>query len=82
MAEIHQYVEYVERRMQKCLYSLSTSKLNTKYVLRNDLNEKIEVVAEDILIHLFEEEIHHRGELIALFWQMNIKPPLMGWKYL
>jgi uncharacterized damage-inducible protein DinB len=29
---------------------------------------------------MFEEEIHHRGELNALLWQMGIDPPAMGWK--
>jgi uncharacterized damage-inducible protein DinB len=50
--------------------------------VKNDAGETIEVTAEDILIHVFEEEVHHRGELIALLWQMDIEPPLMGWKYL
>jgi uncharacterized damage-inducible protein DinB len=46
------------------------------------LGEVVRVTAEDVLIHVFEEEVHHRGELIALLWQMEIEPPLMGWKYL
>jgi uncharacterized damage-inducible protein DinB len=37
------------------------------------------VTVEEILVHVFEEEIHHRGELIALFWQMGIEPPLIGY---
>jgi len=79
---IYEYVTHIEQRMKKYLDSLSTSKLKLKYALINDLNESVEVTVEDVLIHLFEEEVHHRGELIALFWQMNIEPPLMGWKYL
>ena len=80
--EIYGYVDHIERRMEKYLDSLSTSKLNVKYALINDLDESVEVTVEDVLIHLFEEEVHHRGELIALFWQMNIKPPIMSWKYI
>ena len=68
--------------MQKYLDTSFPGKLFDRYRIRNDLGETVEVTAEDILIHLFEEEIHHRGELIALLWQMNIEPPLMGWKYL
>jgi uncharacterized damage-inducible protein DinB len=30
----------------------------------------------DILWHLVEEELQHRGELNALLWQMDIDPPL------
>jgi uncharacterized damage-inducible protein DinB len=82
LAEIRKYKDYVEKRMQKYLASSLSVKLLTRYVVRNDLGETVEVTAEDILIHLFEEEVHHRGELIALLWQMSIEPPLMGWKYL
>jgi uncharacterized damage-inducible protein DinB len=52
--------------------------LKRKYTGRR--RGKLETVtAEDILVHVFEEEVHHRGELIALFWQMDIKPPLIGY---
>jgi uncharacterized damage-inducible protein DinB len=34
---------------------------------------------KDVLIHVVIEEIHHRGEIIAILWQMNIEPPDMGW---
>jgi len=30
---------------------------------------------EDVLMHVVEEEIHHRGELICLMWQIDIEPP-------
>jgi uncharacterized damage-inducible protein DinB len=61
---------------------LTPEGLAEKYEVENDLDETVEVTAEDVLIHVFEEEVHHRGELIALLWQMEIEPPLMGWKYL
>jgi len=82
LEEIREYKDYVEGRTQKFLDNSLSSSLFEKFVIRNDLGETVEVTAEDILIHLFEEEVHHRGELIALLWQMNIEPPLMGWKYL
>ena len=34
---------------------------------------------KDVLIHVFTEELHHRGEIIAILWQMDIQPPDMGW---
>lgn len=30
----------------------------------------------EMLLHMVEEEIQHRGELNALLWQMNIEPPI------
>jgi uncharacterized damage-inducible protein DinB len=82
LEELYEYLYHVEERMQQYLDAPLSGKLVEKYIVRNDLGETVEVTAEDILIHLFEEEVHHRGELIALLWQMDIEPPLMGWKYL
>ena len=36
-------------------------------------------IVRDVLIHVLAEELHHRGEIIAILWQMNIQPPDMGW---
>ena len=80
--DMRAYMESVEARMQRYLTSLNSDALMKKYALRNDAGENIEVTTEDVLIHVFEEEVHHRGELIALLWQMGKEPPLMGWKYL
>ncbi len=33
----------------------------------------------DVLIRVITEELHHRGEIIAILWQMNFQPPDMGW---
>jgi uncharacterized damage-inducible protein DinB len=34
---------------------------------------------ENMLWHLIEEELQHRGEINALLWQLNIDPPITGW---
>ncbi len=81
-SDVKFYMEYVEKRMREYLESLRTGELGQKYTITNDADETVEVTAEDVLVHLFEEEVHHRGELIALLWQMGIEPPLMGWKEL
>jgi len=80
--DVRAYMEHVEKRMRNYLDSLPTGGFEKKYTVTNDANETIEITAEDVLIHVFEEEVHHRGELIALLWQMGIEPPLMGWKEL
>jgi uncharacterized damage-inducible protein DinB len=82
IGEIYEYMGKMEKRLRNYFESLSSDGLAKKYVRTNDLNEIVEVTTEDILIHLFEEEVHHRGELIALIWQIGREPPIMGWKYL
>jgi len=78
--DVRAYMEHVETRMRDYLNSLPTGGLEKKYTTTNDADETVEITAEDVLIHVFEEEVHHRGELIALLWQMGVEPPLMGWK--
>jgi uncharacterized damage-inducible protein DinB len=34
---------------------------------------------KDVLIHIITEELHHRGEIITILWQMNVPPPDMAW---
>jgi uncharacterized damage-inducible protein DinB len=79
---MREYMKHVETRMKRYLDSLTPDGLAAKYPTTNDRGENVIVTAEDVLIHVFEEEVHHRGELIALLWQMGVEPPLMGWKYL
>jgi len=78
--EIKAYMASVESRMHSLINSLSTEKLNKTCKVTDEQGKKLFVTAEDILIHVFEEEVHHRGELIALLWQINVEPPQMGWK--
>jgi len=37
------------------------------------------LTVEDVLIQNLTEQLHHRGELIGLLWQMDIEPPNMEW---
>jgi uncharacterized damage-inducible protein DinB len=78
--DVETYMEHVETRTHKYVNSQPTGGLKNKYEITSDTNKTVEITAEDVLIHVFEEEVHHRGELIALLWQMNVRPPQMGWK--
>jgi uncharacterized damage-inducible protein DinB len=80
--DVKRYMEHVETRMKNYLGSLHAKGLQKEYSIENDAGENVKITAEDVLVHVFEEEVHHRGELIALMWQVDVKPPLMGWKEL
>jgi len=82
LQEVRAYMQGVEARMRDYFNSLPVEGLEKKYKIKVDANKTVEITAEDVLIHVFEEEVHHRGELIALLWQMGIKPPPMGWMHL
>ena len=78
--EVKSFMEQVEKKTCDYLNRLTAAKLHETFTANDDSGKPIQVTAEDILIHLFEEEVHHRGELIALLWQMGVEPPLMSWK--
>ena len=50
----------------------SVSRINNDGIRRT-------TIVKDVLIHVITEELHHRGEIIAILWQMNIQRRDMGW---
>jgi uncharacterized damage-inducible protein DinB len=76
LKEIGVYMRHVEKRMHDYLETLSPENLKKKYEV-GPKGETETKTAEDILVHIFKEGVHHRGELIALFWQMGIEPPVI-----
>jgi uncharacterized damage-inducible protein DinB len=79
LEQVKAYMEHVEDRTHEYLKTLTAEKLGHSYTIKDDDGKTVKVTAEDVLIHVFEE-VHHRGELNALLWQMGIDPPSMGWK--
>jgi uncharacterized damage-inducible protein DinB len=82
LEQVKAYMEHVEKRMHTYLNQLSPEKLNKAFTVTDEDGKTQKITAEDVLIHVFEEEIYHRGEFNALLWQMGIEPPPMGWKEL
>ena len=72
---IRAYADEVEAETTYYLMTLSDERLNAVFdVTRRDGTVEQHRV-EDILLHVIEEEIHHRGELLCLYWQRDIQPP-------
>jgi uncharacterized damage-inducible protein DinB len=68
--------DYIEGFMQK----LSAGDLKKPFQFTAVTGKKIRVRSlGDVLWHLIEEELQHRGELNALLWQDDIDPPVTGW---
>jgi uncharacterized damage-inducible protein DinB len=67
------YNQEVSSKTEKYL-----SNIQKEDLLNNDGIRRTSLV-KDVLIHVFTEELHHRGEIIAILWQMDIQPPDMGW---
>jgi len=75
IAAIVKYVEKVEADDRAYLQKLGPSDLSRQFPLRAREGPDGVLTVEDILVHVVEEEIHHRGELLCLMWQIEIEPP-------
>ncbi|HEX7258226.1 MAG TPA: DinB family protein [Nitrososphaeraceae archaeon] len=51
--------------------------VKTVYRINND-GVRRKSIARDVLLHVIIEELHHRGEIIAILWQ-DLQPPDMSW---
>jgi len=69
----------VESEVNEYLGTIIEEKLSRKIEFKMRDGSTSTYTVEDWLVTLFEEETHHRGELIALLWQIDIDPPHMGW---
>ena len=77
--KIRQYTEKVESKANAYLSMVTPAELSRRVERKQRDGSTFTVTVEDVLIDLFQEETHHRGELIALLWQMDVAPPHMGW---
>ena len=76
---ITDYNSKVISKVDEYLSNIKQEDLDRKvWRINNDRVRRTSKV-KDILMHVFTEELHHRGEIIAILWQMNIQPPDMGW---
>ena len=78
LKDIEAYMKKTEEGVHDYIQTLSTKELKKKHLIVTS-GKPEELRTEDILVHVFEEEVHHRGELIALFWQIGIEPPVIGY---
>jgi len=83
MDKIRTYSDRVESDVNRYLSEITGQELSRKIKRKFLDGTTVQVTVEDMLIDYFQEETHHRGEFIALLWQMGIEPPHLGWsKYL
>ena len=76
---IRKRAEEVESKVKAYVGKLTQAELERKVNMPRRGMPSISVRVEDVLVHAALENIHHFGELIALFWQIDVEPPHMGW---
>ena len=82
-AEIRKRARQISRSSRKLAKSLTPARLNQSYVVRGVRGDgkpfEIKMNLRTIIWHMVEEELQHRGEMNALFWQMDVDAPTRAW---
>jgi uncharacterized damage-inducible protein DinB len=76
---IQDYADKVETETNDYLNTLTDENLESIFEFEGRDGKTHRFKVEDVLMHLVEEEIHHRGELLCLFWQHDIAPPYISY---
>jgi len=82
--EIIREEEEIDAYLSKLMQRLTRSDLEKSFEYsypQGKRRRKGEVILGDLLWHLVEEELQHRGEINALLYQENINPPIADWFY-
>lgn len=82
--ELRSLVQRVDNSVRTFLSSLSSDEdLGRPYIVHGTSGDgkayTMTTCAADIVWHMVEEQLQHFGELNALFWQLDIDPPVHAW---
>ncbi len=82
-AEMQRQARRVARSGRRLAKSLTAARLNRQFVVRGTQGDgtpfEMRMNLRTIIWHLVEEELQHRGELNALFWQQDVDAPTRAW---
>jgi uncharacterized damage-inducible protein DinB len=72
---------YVQTQIQRVMAELSQDNLSrTVFREKGEASDHdCHIPVREVLWHLVEEELQHRGELNALLWQINVDAPVVSW---
>ncbi len=77
-AEARRETRAIDRRVLRVLASLRPGDLDRRFALPKRWRARKPVVLRELLVHMIEEELQHRGEMNALLWQAGREPPVTG----
>ena len=80
--DIMQEEEEIDAYLFELMQRLTPSDLEKPFEFsyaQGKRRRKGKVILGDLLWHLVEEELQHRGEINALLYQENVNPPITDW---
>ncbi len=81
VAELAKFETYLQAEVQRFMAGLRESDLDRTIVRPKGRGSDHDctIPIREVLWHLVEEELQHRGELNALLWQIEVDAPVYNW---
>lgn len=82
VSEVSRLEKEVDSSLDEFMRRLRAEDLDKSFRYTVEAGRKKKVITRnlaDMLWHMIEEELQHRGELNALLWQDDIEPPITDW---
>jgi uncharacterized damage-inducible protein DinB len=76
---IQEYADKVEAETNEYLQKLTNQELQSIFEYKGRDGSLNRNVTEDVLMHVIEEEIHHRGEILCIYWQHDFQAPYISY---
>ena len=81
LADVRKDEKYIQTQIRRVMSELTEADL-ARTVHRekgHGSSHDCDIPIREVLWHLVEEELQHRGELNALLWQMDVEAPVYNW---
>jgi len=78
ISEARREMRSIDRRVAAVLRRLRPRDLDQKFSLPKRWKDPRPIELRELLVHMIEEELQHRGEMNALLWQVGRDPPVTG----
>ncbi len=81
LADVRKDEKYIQAQIARIMTDLTEADL-VRTVHRSKgrgFTEDCDIPVREVLWHLVEEELQHRGEINALLWQTDVEAPIYDW---
>jgi uncharacterized damage-inducible protein DinB len=81
LADVKKDEKYIQTQIRRAMAELTEADLD-RTVHREKgrgSDHDCDIPVRDVLWHLVEEELQHRGEINALLWQIDVDAPVFDW---
>ena len=81
LADVRKDEKYIQTQIRRVMAELTEADL-TRTIHRvkgRGSPHDCDVPVREVLWHLVEEELQHRGEINALLWQIDVEAPVLSW---